>query len=825
MAEVLGIVSSLIAIGQVLAGTPKIIGALRSLADMKSEMSALINELKFLQSAKEYIDVILNNIGGQYQSELISTSEPAFCRSVRAQLEDVMGQLSKLAADCSRGVDKKGRPRPSRVKWLWNKSKVKRLCADARQARQDLHLILSGHMAFMQGAQLRAMTARNVAITSPTDNTQDPLREPAPVAEPPPRLTDSSYPDALDQVDQAEVPDNSLILASPTNTDNIAAEQNISGTVSVALPAYIRSLGLGLDLPPSFHECSCTCHLERPRVRRTRQWKYFNITIEKATSSSNCDLQCCAETKATNALRLKFKIRVLNYSTELNTDFENLDRSRRGGAFLRLRASREIPLDDEIWDLIRAGNVRKVKMRFLTQAAYSTDVGEDGTTYIYAALQARQFSVVQYLLEATEINERTIKLAQEIISSIYDTSKWERWKLDILKHLIQAARDTDFREHPDYGGIHAAAKGLRDVEQHIAEGSQSIDEPDENGNSALHWACHGGNIPVLKLLLDAGANVNVQDYGGQTPLMKAAHRGNAECVEALLSVMRCNVNMVDSQGRSALHYAAASPYLGGSKVITLLLSRGASPLLSNHGGETPVHEVASFYTSSLPSEELCSRLEALVRAGSKLDSVDKWNYTPALQAVAEDNAAALEALLCLNAPVAGVDCDKQNVFHWSALCGSLETLEQLRGTKTQGVDIEAPNYQQETPFQLFEWRYGLTEGMLDIDMWFKRPTTQEYTAFRALLWEAQNQNLDADITNCQSALKALRKGDDASAILYLDALVDRYAAWVKEEEFEVYRHIRGQIEDRSITLARRALTDAIKVSTERKSVCPVPDLG
>lgn len=43
-----------------------------------------------------------------------------------------------------------------------------------------------------------------------------------------------------------------------------------------------------------------------------------------------------------------------------------------------------------------------------------------------------------------------------------------------------------------------------------------------------------GSVEVARALLDAGAEVNVQDAGGVTPLMRAARRGKPELVELLL---------------------------------------------------------------------------------------------------------------------------------------------------------------------------------------------------------------------------------------------------------------------------------------------------
>ena len=46
------------------------------------------------------------------------------------------------------------------------------------------------------------------------------------------------------------------------------------------------------------------------------------------------------------------------------------------------------------------------------------------------------------------------------------------------------------------------------------------------GNTALTYACCGGYEDVVKILLEAGADVEHQNENGHTPLMEAASCGH-----------------------------------------------------------------------------------------------------------------------------------------------------------------------------------------------------------------------------------------------------------------------------------------------------------
>ncbi len=55
-----------------------------------------------------------------------------------------------------------------------------------------------------------------------------------------------------------------------------------------------------------------------------------------------------------------------------------------------------------------------------------------------------------------------------------------------------------------------------------------------NYTTALHQAIRAGHFACAVILINAGANVNAQDWNGATPLHEAAYRGQYTCVEMLL---------------------------------------------------------------------------------------------------------------------------------------------------------------------------------------------------------------------------------------------------------------------------------------------------
>ena len=113
------------------------------------------------------------------------------------------------------------------------------------------------------------------------------------------------------------------------------------------------------------------------------------------------------------------------------------------------------------------------------------------------------------------------------------------------------------------------------------------------GATPLHWAYFSGSRVVVELLERSGADTTVRDDSlGCMPrafgICVAANWGLAFLVRARLAEDATLVNVMDG-GTSPLHEAARN---NRPEVVRLLLERGASPLLANGNGKTPL-EVAT----------------------------------------------------------------------------------------------------------------------------------------------------------------------------------------------------------------------------------------
>ncbi len=121
----------------------------------------------------------------------------------------------------------------------------------------------------------------------------------------------------------------------------------------------------------------------------------------------------------------------------------------------------------------------------------------------------------------------------------------------------------------------------------------SVDDRGRYGMTALHYAVRGGNIPLIRLLLERGAKVDALDGDGLTPLLhlsKTRSKADPLPVLELLASHGANVDARDERhGTLLMHFARR----GYAKGVEWLLAHGANPQLRNRSGKTAAECVRS----------------------------------------------------------------------------------------------------------------------------------------------------------------------------------------------------------------------------------------
>jgi len=112
----------------------------------------------------------------------------------------------------------------------------------------------------------------------------------------------------------------------------------------------------------------------------------------------------------------------------------------------------------------------------------------------------------------------------------------------------------------------AAADGDAKKLAELIKGGADLEEKDEEGRTAIHFACGYGEFECAKVLLEAGASPNVGDNNNNTALHYAAGYGQADIVKLLLD-HKADVSAKNEEGKTAKEVAE----LNEQKAVVALL--------------------------------------------------------------------------------------------------------------------------------------------------------------------------------------------------------------------------------------------------------------
>ena len=107
----------------------------------------------------------------------------------------------------------------------------------------------------------------------------------------------------------------------------------------------------------------------------------------------------------------------------------------------------------------------------------------------------------------------------------------------------------------------------------------------QDGMSALHFAGYLGADPVIPLLIEKGAPLNLQDKEGRTALHLAAYAGQTPAVSALMEHQADPEIKENVGGMTALHLAVSQKH---SETVRVLLEKGANASPEEKNGYTPL---------------------------------------------------------------------------------------------------------------------------------------------------------------------------------------------------------------------------------------------
>jgi ankyrin repeat protein len=185
----------------------------------------------------------------------------------------------------------------------------------------------------------------------------------------------------------------------------------------------------------------------------------------------------------------------------------------------------------------------------------------------------------------------------------------------------------------------------KEIVKMIEVGTIEPNEADRTGKTPLLKAAHHGDVQVIEALLDASADISATDRSGKTALMWAAQSKNVEAVRALMDA-GADLKKHDNIGSTALTWAAG---FGDAATVKELIASGADiEVNSGPTGFTPLIWASGFGDPAA--------VRVLIDAGANLEVHDALQgFTPLMHAVRTGKIENVRLLI-----EAGADLEARN---------------------------------------------------------------------------------------------------------------------------------------------------------------------
>lgn len=172
----------------------------------------------------------------------------------------------------------------------------------------------------------------------------------------------------------------------------------------------------------------------------------------------------------------------------------------------------------------------------------------------------------------------------------------------------------------------------REMVEVLVRGGADVNLRNVTGETPLSAAARDGDVARVKILLDLGADIDPGDLAGRTPLAHALMAGRTAVAVALLDA-GADPNRPGIDGRTPLHNAALMP---DGAAIPILLQARADPDQRGADGNTPLILAAR--------DGYIGAVEALLGGGADPNVRDNSGHTALDWAVAKGHAQAASRL-------------------------------------------------------------------------------------------------------------------------------------------------------------------------------------
>ena len=200
--------------------------------------------------------------------------------------------------------------------------------------------------------------------------------------------------------------------------------------------------------------------------------------------------------------------------------------------------------------------------------------------------------------------------------------------IDMIKKFLEKGADIYAETKFGFSVIsHAIQNPNTDILKLFIEKDRNLINSNNNGFAPLHYAALNENyLEAMRILLESGAEKNIANLDGRTPLLLAALSNENPAVIQFLIDWGADIYVKDYYGANLLHHAAMNP---NPEIFTMILDRGFDINSKTGDGSTVLHGAACHNPNP-------AVIKILLENGADINAKDVNGSTPLMDA-ATDN--------------------------------------------------------------------------------------------------------------------------------------------------------------------------------------------
>ena len=268
----------------------------------------------------------------------------------------------------------------------------------------------------------------------------------------------------------------------------------------------------------------------------------------------------------------------------------------------------------------------------------------------------------------------------------------QKGNINIINALHNAGADPNIADTNGDTCLHkAVTQSLsKAILQGIIDLGAELNVKNNEHQTALALACEGKKEDAIHVLLNAGANPNIENKNGNTCLHEAVTQSFSAAILQAIIDHGAEVNVTNQENQTGMLLVCKE---GNTDLMNIFLNAGGDPSIDDIGGNTCLHFVARKY---------CYRknvIQAVIDLGADVNATNHENQTALLLACEEGNTNIINALRNAGADPNIADVDGNICLHYVARHYN-DKKKAVQAVLDLGADMNATNHENQTALLL-----------------------------------------------------------------------------------------------------------------------------